>query len=64
MEVGIIDGSFVYGEYLTGSESGAKYVVGSVNTDDLVTPYADNDTIESEADTIIDFSQSNPFGMP
>jgi len=64
MEVGIIDGSFVYGEYLTGSESGAKYVVGSVNTDDLVTPYADNDTIESEADVIIDFSSSNPFGMP
>jgi len=64
MEVGIIDGNFVYGEYLTGTDSGAKYVVGGVNTDDLVTPYADNDTIESEADTIIDFSQSNPFGMP
>jgi len=64
MEVGIIDGNFVYGEYLTGTDSGAKYVVGRVNTDDLVTPYADNDTIQSEADTIIDFSQSNPFGMP
>jgi hypothetical protein len=64
MEIGIIDGSFVPGEYITGEDSGAKYVIGSIKTDDLVTPYADNDTIESEADTIIDFSQSNPFGMP
>ena len=64
MEVGIIDGRFVPGEYLTGSDSGAKYVVSSVNTDDLVTPFADNDNIEIEADAIIDFSQTNPFGMP
>jgi hypothetical protein len=64
MEIGIIDGSFVPGEYITGEDSGAKYVIGSVNTDDLVTPYADNDTIELEADGIIDFSQTNPFGMP
>ena len=64
MEVGIIDGSFIPGEYLTGSESGAKYVIGGVNTDDLVTPFADNDNIELEADSIIDFSQTNPFGMP
>ena len=64
MEVGVISGSFTEGEVLTGSESGAKYTVGSINTDDIVDPYADNDNIEIEADTIIDFSQSNPFGMP
>jgi len=49
---------------LTGSTSGAKYVIGSANEDDLVTPFADNDTIEIAADKIIDFSSNNPFGMP
>ena len=64
MEVGVIDGTFIKGEFLTGSTSGAKYVIGSTNEDDLVTPFADNDTIEIAADKIIDFSSSNPFGMP
>ena len=64
MEVGIISGNFVDGEYISGSESNANFVIGNVVTDDLVTPYADNDTIELEADAIIDFSSSNPFGMP
>ena len=64
MEVSIVDGYFQIGEVLTGQESGAKYVIGGTNIDDLVDPYADNDNIEIEADTIIDFSQSNPFGMP
>ena len=64
MEVGIISGTFVNGEYLTGSDSGAKYVIDGVNTDDLVTAFADNYNIETEGDSIIDFSSSNPFGMP
>ena len=25
---------------------------------------ADNDTIETKADSIIDFSETNPFGIP
>jgi len=64
MEVSIVDGYFVRGEVLVGSESGARYVIGSTVTDDLVTPYAQNDVIESEADKIVDFSSANPFGMP
>ena len=64
MEISIVSGSFVPQEYITGNTSGAKYVIGSVNTDDLVTPFADNDNIEAEAKTILDFSTSNPFGMP
>ena len=64
MEVSIVDGYFQVGEVLTGQDSGAKYVIGGTNEDDLVDPYADNDNIEIKADTIIDFSQSNPFGMP
>lgn len=64
MEIGVISGNFIPGEYITGSESGAKYVIGDVNINDIVSPYTDNDTIEIEADQIIDFSQTNPFGMP
>lgn len=64
LEISIVDGSFGPGEILVGSESGARHVIRTVNTDDLVTPYADNDTIEIEADSIINFSKSNPFGMP
>jgi len=64
LEISIVDGAFVAGETITGSDSGAVHIVKGVNNDDLVTPYADNDTIELEADSIINFSKSNPFGMP
>jgi hypothetical protein len=64
LEVSIISGSFVSNEIIVGQESGASYKLRVLNTDNLVDPYADNDNIEVEADTIIDFSESNPFGMP
>jgi len=64
LEISNVTGSFVSGETITGAESGATYQyrkVSSFNTNDS---YAQNDTIESEADAILDFSQDNPFGMP
>ena len=64
MEVSIVDGYFLRGEVIVGSESGARFMIGGLNTDDLVTPFAQNDAIEFEADKIIDFSSANPFGMP
>ena len=64
LKVSIVDGAFLAEETITGSESGAISVIRSTNTDDTVDPFADNDTIELEADQIIDFSKSNPFGMP
>ena len=64
MQLGIIAGSFVAGEYLVGETSGATYVIGHLNTDDIVSPYAANQVIELAADNIIDFSYENPFGMP
>jgi len=50
---------------VTGTESGASYNVLSLKTD--VTnfnrdPLADNDAINFEADDIIDFTETNPFG--
>ena len=64
MQVGIIAGSFVAGEYLVGQDSGATFVIGSLNTNDIISPYAANEVIELAADNIIDFSYENPFGMP
>jgi len=64
LELKIISGSFSVGETLLGSASGASRAVLTINTDDIIDPYTDNDNIEVEADGIIDFSESNPFGNP
>ena len=64
LEVSIVDGTFTPGERIMGEESGAFYVITKQNTDDLVSAFADNDIIETEADAILDFSETNPFGMP
>jgi len=64
LEVYKVDGTFVVGENITGSESGAVSQLRSLDTDDLVDTYAENDIIESEADDIIDFTEKNPFGIP
>jgi hypothetical protein len=65
LKVSNITGSFVNGDIITGSISGANYklriIATTNNTDDR---YAENEIIESEADNIIDFSESNPFGNP
>ena len=64
LEVSIVTGDFTPGEILVGQESGAKYALSDEEEYDLVTPFAENDTIELKAEDIIDFSQQNPFGMP
>jgi len=64
LKVSNISGSFVNDDVLTGSESGATYKVRIINKYNTTDTYAENDTIESEADAIIDFSESNPFGNP
>ena len=64
LQVSNISGTFVNGDILTGSESGATYKVRIITTDNTVDKYAQNDIIETEADLIIDFSESNPFGNP
>jgi hypothetical protein len=73
LEISNITGDFKPGENIVGSESGAIYAVASINTSNLADPldklnqkgkFADNDTIEEEADKILDFSEKNPFGTP
>ena len=64
LKVSNISGTFVNGDILVGSSSGASYKVRLIDTYNTDDKYAQNDVIESEADSIIDFSESNPFGNP
>jgi len=64
LQVSNITGEFVIGDVITGADSGATYKIRVINEYNTVDPYANNDVIESEADSIIDFSESNPFGIP
>jgi hypothetical protein len=62
LRVSLNTGKFIAGEIIVGSSSLAKYVVQSYNTDSYDNPYDINEGIELEADNILDFTESNPFG--
>jgi hypothetical protein len=62
LKISGISTSFNVGEIIVGQSSNAIYVVKQYNSPSSSTTYADNDTIEQEADQIIDFSEANPFG--
>ncbi len=64
LEVASIVGSFVVGEILTGSSSGATRKLRVVDKDPLDDGFADNADIETQADSILDFTEANPFGTP
>lgn len=53
---------FYPGELLVGAASSAIYSVQSYDRWDQYDKYSENIEIETEADGIIDFSESNPFG--
>ncbi len=59
------------GEKVTGETSGAEYIVKSINynqpsdfpnSEYVADQYADNQTFETEADDLLDFTERNPFG--
>jgi hypothetical protein len=66
LQVSNITGDFIKGENIVGSTSNASHYLLSI--DDLPSiskdGFAANDEIEEEALDIIDFDESNPFGMP
>ncbi len=64
LEVGTVAGTFAPGEYILGKSSGASHKLRILDTDPLDDGFADNKTIETVADTILDFSEGNPFGNP
>lgn len=60
--IGVTQLGFFPGETITGTESGALYTVETFDKNDTYNKYNQNDEIEEEADIILDFSESNPFG--
>jgi len=63
LEVSINTGEFYPGEILVGSASSATYSIKIHNMDLLHDKYQENDQIQQEANLIVDFSESNPFGI-
>ena len=60
--IGVTQLGFFPGETIIGTESGALYTVETFDQMDTYNKYNQNDEIEEEADLILDFSESNPFG--
>tara|TARA_R100000030_G_scaffold31906_1_gene23460 strand:+ start:1783 stop:3834 length:2052 start_codon:yes stop_codon:yes gene_type:complete len=63
LKVSYVSGTFREGENIVGTASSAVYSMSSYNADDTYDKYTENDEIESEADDILDFTESNPFGV-
>ena len=59
LQVSVPSGDFAVGEVIVGAA--ASYRVLSVDSEFNIA-FAGNDEIETEADTILDFSERNPFG--
>jgi len=59
-----VTGDFIPGETITGGTSGASYQLSVYEENNIVGAFPDNDTIQNEADAILDFSEKNPFGTP
>jgi len=64
LEVASVTGSFQVGEYVVGAESGASHQLRVVDLNPPNDGYSSNSEIEIEADSILDFSETNPFGIP
>lgn len=64
LEVSNISGYFSNGEVLVGTASSASFQLRSINENINDDGFADNTDIETEADSILDFSEQNPFGIP
>ncbi|NBP58976.1 hypothetical protein EBU71_21005, partial [bacterium] len=64
LEVSNVSGSFIIGENIIGSTSGASHQLRLIDLNVNNDGFSDNSEIESEADLLIDFSESNPFGVP
>jgi len=62
LRVGITTGGFYSGEVVTGAKSGAAYEIKVSAANTVTDKYRENEEFEVQADRIIDFSESNPFG--
>jgi hypothetical protein len=62
LKVGTINGDFIPGEIIVGSISSARYPLQKYQVSDLYDKYEQNDEIQQESNSIVDFSESNLFG--
>jgi len=63
LQVGIMTGTFSYGERILGMKSGANYELSRPGTASTTTDkYSQNEDFEFDADLILDFTEKNPFG--
>ena len=62
VSIGSTQLGFFPGEVVTGKDSGAQYSIQTFDQMDTYDKYTQNDEIETEADLILDFTESNPFG--
>jgi len=62
LKVGTTDGTFVASDVITGADSNATYGVDFIESTQFDDKYDKGESIESEADNILDFTESNPFG--
>ena len=64
LQVGIMTGTFSYGERILGMKSGANYELSIPGTASTTTDkYSQNEDFEFDADLILDFTETNPFGL-
>ena len=64
LEVSTVSGAFIIGENIVGTASSASHQLRNIDLNPNNDGFADNSSIETEADSIIDFSEKNPFGTP
>jgi len=64
LEVSNVSGEFIVGENIVGTASSASHQLRIVDLNANSDGFTDNSSIETEADLIVDFSESNPFGNP
>jgi hypothetical protein len=62
LKVGIVNKDFIPGEIIVGSISSARYPLQKYQITDLYDKYEQNDEIQLESNSIVDFSESNLFG--
>jgi len=62
LNLGATSGTFGRGDTVVGSASSASYKLSSIKSEDVTDKYDKGDEIEIEADTLLDFTETNPFG--
>ena len=67
LKVNNVSGNFLEGEKVVGigttmNGSDAQYIIKEVNNQDNTDLFGENSPFETEGDSIMDFSEVNPFG--